>query len=100
MDQQQRLDRLADLAVRVGANVQVGQLVIVTGNVEHAPLMRSVARAAYRAGARRVEPRYIDRHFTRALIELGPRDPGSLERSMPWQMTLLTEVQTVFGKPL
>ncbi|HEY6115527.1 MAG TPA: aminopeptidase [Candidatus Dormibacteraeota bacterium] len=97
MDQQQRLDRLADLAVRVGANVQVGQLVIVTGNVEHAPLMRSVARAAYRAGARRVEPRYIDRHFTRALIELGPRDPGSLERSMPWQMTLLQTLEKEKG---
>jgi leucyl aminopeptidase (aminopeptidase T) len=30
MDEAQRLSRLAELAVRVGANVQPGQLVVVT----------------------------------------------------------------------
>jgi aminopeptidase len=97
LDPQQRLDRLADLAVRVGANVQPGQLVIVNGNVEHAPLMRAVARAAYKAGAGRVEPRYIDRHFTRAMLELGPRDNESLEQSMPWHMTLLEALEKQKG---
>jgi len=34
MDQAQRLRRLAELAVRVGVNVQSGQLVVVNGTVE------------------------------------------------------------------
>jgi aminopeptidase len=69
-----RLLRLAKLAVEVGANVQPGQSVIVRGRVEHAPLAREIARAAYRAGAVTVEAAYIDRHFDRALIELGPEE--------------------------
>ena len=67
-----RLKRLARLAVEVGANVQPGQHVLVRGRVEHAPLAREVARAAYRAGASYVQAGYSDRHFDRALIELGP----------------------------
>jgi hypothetical protein len=41
-----RLQRLARLAVEVGANVQPGQYVLVRGRVEHAPLAREIARAA------------------------------------------------------
>jgi aminopeptidase len=67
-----RLQRLARLAVEVGANVQPGQHVLVRGRAEHAPLAREVARAAYRAGASYVQAGYSDRHFDRALIELGP----------------------------
>ena len=51
-----RLEKYAELAVRVGANVQPGQTVFVQGFVEHAELMRAIARAAYAAGARYVEP--------------------------------------------
>jgi len=87
MDQGERLGRLARLAVEVGANVQPGQLVVVSGLVEHAALAREVARAAYRAGARLVAPRYSDRHFTRALVELGPED--SLSLTPAWDLTML-----------
>lgn len=87
MDQSERLGRLARLAVEVGANVQPGQLVVVTGLVEHAALAREVARAAYRAGARLVLPRYSDRHFTRALIELAPEE--SLSLTPPWDLAML-----------
>ena len=72
MNEEERLQRLARLAVEVGANVQRGQPVVVRGLVEHAPLAREIARAAYRAGAATVVPSYLDRHFDRALIELGP----------------------------
>ena len=74
MNQQDRLERLATLAVKVGANVQPGQTVVVSCRVEHAPLAREIARAAYRAGAATVQPRYSDQHFDRALIELGPEE--------------------------
>ena len=73
-----RLQRLARLAVEVGANVQPGQIVLVRGRVEHAPLTREVARAAYRAGASLVQAAYSDRHFDRALIEFGPEESLTL----------------------
>ncbi len=78
LKEDERLQRMARLAVEVGANVQPGQTVLVRGRVEHAPLMREVARAAYRAGAATVVPSYSDRHFDRALIELGPEASLSL----------------------
>jgi aminopeptidase len=77
-----RLERYAEIAVGVGANVQKDQLVFLVGRVEHAPLMRAIARAAYRAGARHVDAHYLDQHVRRALIELGPDD--SLEYTPPW----------------
>jgi aminopeptidase len=69
----ERLERYADLVVRVGANVQPDQDTVVVCLVEHAPIARAIARSAFRAGARRVEVRYSDLHLRRAAIELGPR---------------------------
>ena len=60
--------------MRVGANVQPGQEVVVICLVEHAETARAVAREAYRAGASRVEVRYGDQHVRRAAIELGPEE--------------------------
>jgi aminopeptidase len=87
MEEHERLRRLARLAVSVGANVQPGQLVVVSGLVGHAPLAREIAREAYRAGARLVRPFYQDQHFTRALVELGPE--ASLGGTEPWETELL-----------
>ena len=50
----ERLERYAELLVRAGANVQSGQELVIIGQPEHAETVRAVARAAYRAGARRV----------------------------------------------
>ena len=78
----QRLERYADLAVRVGANVQPGQTVFVGGNLEHAPLIRALTRCAYKAGARYVDVNYVDQHVRRAMIELGPDE--ALEHTPDW----------------
>ncbi len=72
MSPEERLRRYAELVVRVGANVQEGQDVVVTGLVEHAEIARAVAREAYRAGASHVIVLYGDLHLRRAAIELGP----------------------------
>ena len=82
-----RLERYAELAVRVGANVEEGQIVEVMGLVEHAPLVRALTRAAYAAGARYVDARYGDQHVRRALIERASDD--MLEWSPPWRVTEL-----------
>jgi aminopeptidase len=70
----ERLDRYSDVVVSVGANVQQGQNVVVLAQVEHAEIVRGVARSAYRAGASRVDVRYADLHLRRAAIELGPEE--------------------------
>ena len=67
--------RYAELAVRVGANVQPGQDVVVTCLVEHAEIARAVAREAYRAGATHVDrPLLRTSTSRRAAIELGPEE--------------------------
>ena len=68
----ERLQRYAELAVRVGANVQSGQDVVVMCLVEHAEIAREIVREAYRAGAQHVIVLYGDLHLRRAAIELGP----------------------------
>ena len=85
-----RLERYAELAVRVGANLQEGQTLFVLTQVEHAPLARAIARAGYQAGARFVDVRYVDQHVRRALIELGPDE--ALEHTPDW-LRLYTEEQ-------
>jgi aminopeptidase len=81
-----RLERYAELAVRVGANVQPGQEVFVHGLVEHAELMRELTRQSYRAGASYVHVVYEDQHVRRAMIELGPDE--ALTYSPVWSKTL------------
>lgn len=83
----ERLERYADLVVRVGANVQPGQDVVVNCQVEHAEVARAIARAAFRAGAARVFPVYGDRHVRRAAIELGPEEMLGL--SAPWSLEMV-----------
>ena len=81
----ERLERYAELAVRVGANVQPGQEVFLLANVEHRDLARALTRQAYRAGAAYVHVLYNDMHVRRALIELGPDE--ALTYAPEWRKT-------------
>ena len=81
-----REQRYAELVVRVGANVQPGQLVDVVAGPEHATIVREVARAAYAAGARYVDVRYVDPHLRRALVE-SPADDEVLSWTPPWLLS-------------
>ena len=85
LDRDERLERYAELAVRVGANVEPGQTVFVQMIVEHAPFARAVARAAYAAGARYVDVWYRDQHVRKAMIEHGP--DSALEHAPEWLKT-------------
>src|SRR4029450_5002993 len=73
MTPDERPQRYADLAVRVGVNVQPGQDVVVNCLVEHAEIARAIARAAYRAGAKHVVLNYGDLHLRRAAVHAAPR---------------------------
>jgi aminopeptidase len=84
-----RLERYAELAVRVGANVQPGQEVFIGGMVEHVELIRALARQCYLAEASYVHVNYDDQHVRRAQIELGPDE--MLSHSPEWLKTLAEE---------
>lgn len=55
MPSEDHLQRYADLALRVGLNLQEGQPLVLGGSVESLPLLRALARSAYRMGARAVQ---------------------------------------------
>jgi len=84
-----RLERYAELAVRVGANVQPGQQVFVGGLIEHADLVRALVRQSYLADASYVHVQYEDQHVRRSRIELGPDE--MLAHSPEWLKTLAEE---------
>jgi aminopeptidase len=84
MTPDERLERYAELAVRVGTNLAPGQTLNVQCFVEHAPLARAIARAAYAAGARYVDVVYSDQHVRRELIEHA--DEELLTWTPPWQL--------------
>jgi aminopeptidase len=92
---EEALQRYAALVVQVGANVAPGQLVAVRGFAEHAPLMRAIAREAYTAGARYVDPYYVDDHFRHALIELGVEDAWTW--TPPWLTDRLDRITAKRG---
>jgi aminopeptidase len=84
MERENLLQKYADLVVRVGANVQQGQDVVIFALVEHAPFARALAAAAYEAGARYVGAAYGDQHVKRELIVHASDDV--LEWSPPWEL--------------
>jgi aminopeptidase len=76
------LERLADLVVGFGANVQPGQIVSVSCQPGKEPLTRKIAASAYRAGAKFVEVTWFDPHVKRARIEHARDD--TLDYVPPW----------------
>jgi len=61
--------RMAELTVRTGLNLQEGQNLILSANVEALPLVRQVVAAAYRAGAGHVSTMLSDDQVTLARYE-------------------------------
>ena len=90
-----RLDAYARLIVRVGINLQQGQDVAINALVEHAPLVRAVARAAYEAGARYVDASFSDYHVKAAQIELAPDD--ALNWTPPYLVQRLEDIAAAQG---
>ena len=84
------VERLADLVVSFGANVQPGQIVLVGSQPGKEALTRAVTTAAYRRGARYVEITYDDLHARRARIQHGGDD--SIGFAPSWQVDRLRAV--------
>jgi aminopeptidase len=70
----QLLDRFADIAVGLGANVQPGQTVVVSCEPGKEHLTRAIAEAAYRAGATFVDVNWFDPWIKRARLLHAPEE--------------------------
>ncbi|MFW2542963.1 aminopeptidase [Primorskyibacter sp. 2E107] len=76
------LDRLAEVAVSVGLNLQKGQDLILTAPITALPLVRRITAAAYRAGAGVVTPMFSDEEITLARYRNAHDD--SFDRAPNW----------------
>src|SRR5215475_13336269 len=77
-----KLDRLAEVAVKVGLQLREGQDVLLTAPVVALPLVRKIAEHAYKAGAGLVTPFFSDEEFTLARYRFG--NEASFDRAAGW----------------
>ena len=107
-DRSADLERLAELLVGFGANLQPGQVLGVTAYLGNEDAARAVARAGYKHGAKYVDVSWWDHLVKRARLEFADADtldfvPPWLEQRMQWlsdergaRVTLTGTSATVF----
>lgn len=84
MPHQQLLEKLANLAVKVGVNVQPDQTVVIRATTEAKALTRLITEAAYAAGAKRVHVNWGDDYVGRS--SLNHMKVETLEEVPAWQI--------------
>ena len=77
-----KLDRLAEVAVKVGLRLQPGQDLLLTAPSVALPLVRRIAEHAYKAGAGIVTPFLSDEEITLARYRYGHNE--SFDRAAGW----------------
>jgi len=86
------LQLYADVAIKVGLNLQPGQRLLVRNIgsiVSITPFMRHLTKAAYRAGARFVDVIWMDEQLDKIRIQYA--EPDSLDEFPQWQVDGLLE---------
>ena len=77
-----RLERLADLLVNFGANVQEGQILDIGSGLGKEELTRAITASAYKRGAKFVDVYYWDPHLKRERVLYAADDV--LDFVPPW----------------
>src|SRR3984957_1123804 len=77
-----KLDRLAEVAVKVGLQLQAGQDLLLTAPTVALPLVRRIAEHAYKAGAGIVTPILSDEAITLSRYKFG--HDSSFDRAAGW----------------
>ena len=86
---EQKLQRYAELTVKVGLNLQPGQkLVIIAYSLDVAPLVREVAASAYQNGCRLVTEVWLDEQLNKIRYQYAPLD--SFEEFFFWMKSINT----------
>ena len=91
-----KLDRLAEVAIRVGLQLQPGQDLVLTSPIAALPLVRRIAAHAYKAGAGFVQPIFSDEEITLARYHNAASD--SFDRAPAWLDEVRAYERDVFSK--
>lgn len=67
-----KLEKYAELAVKVGVNIQRGQTLVIKTTLDAAELVRSIVKKAYEAGASDVVVQWSDDAVDRLRFEMAP----------------------------
>jgi aminopeptidase len=78
----EKLDRLAEVAVRVGLGLAHGQELVMTAPLDTLPFARRITEHAYRAGAALVTTLYTDEEATLMRFRNAPDD--AFDRAADW----------------
>jgi aminopeptidase len=78
----ERLERYAALLLDTGVGLQPGQRLAINAEIEHAPLVRTIADQAYQRGAAYVDVWYWEPYAKRARVLHAPED--TLSWTPPW----------------
>ena len=70
MDKIKFMERFADVIIRLGLNLQKGQILNIKTNVEAYEFARIVASKAYKYGASDVVIKYNDDYISRAFLKM------------------------------
>ncbi|WP_404428101.1 aminopeptidase [Sutcliffiella horikoshii] len=87
------MEKYAELAVKVGVNIQKGQTLIVNADIATAPFVRLVTKKAYEAGAKLVQIEWSDEQVTRIRYDKAPDE--SFEYFPGWRADML---EKAFGE--
>src|SRR5579884_728024 len=79
---EQKLDRLAEVAIRVGLGLERGQELVMTASLDALPLVRRITEHAYRAGASLVTTLFSDDETTLMRYKFAPDE--SFDRAPAW----------------
>ncbi|MEH6953393.1 aminopeptidase [Neobacillus drentensis] len=71
---QKKLEKYAELAVKVGVNVQKGQTLVVNTTLDAAEFVRLIVKKAYETGAQNVIVNWNDDTVTKTKYDLAPDD--------------------------
>ena len=85
----EKLDHLAEVAVRTGVNLQPGQDLVITAPTDALDLVRRITVHAYKAGAGIVMPFFSDDAITLARFEYATDD--SFDRAPDWMFQGMAE---------
>ncbi len=77
-----KLDRLGEVAVRVGLGLQKGQELVMTAPIDALPLVRRITEHAYKAGASLVTTLFSDEDST--LMRFRHAPDGSFDTASGW----------------
>lgn len=78
----EKLDLLAEVAVRVGLGLKAGQELVMTASLDALPLARRITEQAYRAGASLVTTLFTDDEATLMRYRLAPNE--SFDHAAKW----------------